>query len=160
MEHTSHTGRSETGPDVAEANLPQLQRLCEAAPTAELIDDNPNTTRYIPNSTGSVSASPASFPKIQPHPGISDKSSVYYCSQQLDSGKAFEFHPGVDIAIPCAITIPVTTIPRWAANSQAKAYSEDIWEMYKPRIRQLYIREGKKLAEVMQQMKSENFHPS
>lgn len=160
MEYTSNTGRSETGPDVAEANLPQLQRLCKAAPTAGLINNDPNTTKYIPVSIGSVSTPPSSFPKIQSHSSIGEELNAYYGPQQLGSGIAFESQPGVDQAIPRAITIPVTTIPSRADISQVKAYSEDIWKIYKPRIRQLYIGEGKKLAEVMQQMKSEHFHPS
>lgn len=160
MEHTIYTGRSETGPDVAEASLPQLQHFCEAAPTAELINNDPNTTWYIPVSIGSVSTSPSSFPTIQPRPGIGEELHAYNYPQQLDSGIDLKLQPGVDRAIPCAITIPVTTIPSRAAISQVKAYPEDTWEIYKPQIRQLYIEEGKTLAEVMQQMKSEHFHPS
>lgn len=55
-----------------------------------------------------------------------------------------------------------SVLPRTArAREQSESYSEDVWEMYKPRIQQLYIEDNKKLHEVMQQMKEErDFKPS
>jgi hypothetical protein len=58
-------------------------------------------------------------------------------------------------------TEPLTVLPFSKTGQEAMSYSEDIWDLHKPRVRQLYLEEDKKLPEVMRQMKEEkDFKPS
>lgn len=59
-----------------------------------------------------------------------------------------------------AVTAAILPLPINRAT-KIESYTDDMWETHKPRIRQLYIEEDRKLKEVMQCMRDEQgFMPS
>lgn len=159
MEHLAPRSTIEPSSIAREETTPYLQSLRTDPFTASTVEDGFGFKAGTLDATGSSSSPLSAF--LLEHrvfPDTNEEVTLNYTPGPLNFGTNCDSQTEVANISTKAIPVPLTTV---CAGRQLEVYEEDVWELYKSRIRQLYVEEKKKLREVMQQMREEeNFKPS
>lgn len=159
MEHFNPRNGIEPSSNVGEEATPHFQSLREDPVATDTLEEEFGPKVATLDLMGSNSSSLLPFVlgwKVLPD--VSEELAANHDPQPLNAGIIFDFQTDAAEASAEAIPVPLTIV---RAGRQLESYAEDVWELHKSRIRQLYIREDKKLREVMQQMREEKgFKPS
>jgi hypothetical protein len=160
MESTRKTSSTELDSVVAEARMLQPQLPCELTAMDEVIENEFGDAEYVQVYSGPILASHVSPPSLQVHTG-DDNSLMINSHHQSYLGTPSDFPADAAEYTGPGLNTPLSVLPITMTSKQVMSYSEAAWDMHKPQIRHLYLESGKKLLEVMHQMKEEHgFRPS
>ena len=89
---------------------------------------------------------------------VRDESETNCQLQSFNTENIFDIRTNAAEASTNISLIPLAVVQ---AGQRLESYTQEVWESHKLQIHQLYIKEGKKLLEVMHQMRMEKgFSPS
>lgn len=160
MKSTRQTNSTESDSIVAETCMLQLQLPYEGIYTNQVVEHKFGIGEDFQVYSGPISASRSLLPNLQIPTNVNDYLTMN-SHPQSHLGTLGNFRADTAEKTGPDLTGPLTVLPITTTSQEVMSYSEDVWDLHKPRIRHLYLEEGRKLSEVMHQMKEEEgFKPS
>lgn len=154
MESAKQFSSTEFDTIVAERYMLPFQLPYEGSCTDRVVEQEFGMGADFQVHAGSISASCSLHSDLHNPPNFNNGPHATSQLRTLDDFRTDGVEETLHTEPPTPLTIPTK-------STQGKSYSEDIWDLHKPQIWHLYLEEGKKLQEVMCQMRQdEGFEPS